>query len=263
MTQRLDSGSDNLETLSWQYQPGPNFRGFPWDGHKLPFKFTFEGISGSLDKGGDIILYRRETEQGKLEKTILTGKGSIYFCPVEPFHHPADASQHLLINFDQQVLLEPRATRKIFLTFPIEIALILVRKGAGETVLDLFSLLQPKLSLYGTVKNGLVCRYWQSNIHQEIPHLNPLAEGVLQLIINNSGNRWTEISKAVFSAQGMKIYFDAQLVAMQATMKINNEITAETAFIDGPLKKGMRKAPEQFSASLLKLPGRLVMEEGY
>jgi len=263
MTENKDSGLTNLETLSWHYQPGSPFSALPWGPHKLPVKLALDDLSLSLEKSGTGYRYRREDQYGSVEKLVQSGKGEIYLCPVEPFHYPAGISQHLLLELEHPVLLEPRKSAKLFLTAPLEIAVNYTHKRSEEAVLDRFSFLKPKIALYGSVKNGLVCRYWQSSIHENIPHLNPLAEAVLQLTINNGSNRWAEVSQVVLSAQAMKIYYNQKLVAMQATMKINNDLTAETTFIDEPLKAGMRKAPEQFSARLLSLPGRMVMEEGY
>ncbi len=263
MTENQDSNLSNLETLSWHYQPGQSFSALPWGPHRLPVKLALDDLSLSLEKSGTGYLYRREDQSGSVEKLVQSGKGEIYLCPVEPFHYPAGISQHLLLELAHPVLLEPRKSAKLFLTAPLDIAVNYTRKRGEDAVLDRFSFLKPKLSLYGPVKSGLICRYWLSTIHENIPHLNPLAEAVLQLKINNGGNRWAEVSQVVFSAQAMKIYYNPQLVAMQATMKINNDLTAETTFIDEPLKAGMRKAPEQFSARLLSLPGRMVMEEGY
>ena len=263
MTENQGSNLTNLETISWKYQPGPTISSFPWGPHRLPVKLALDDLFLSLEKSGTGYLYHRKDQNGTVEKTLLAGNGEIYLCPVEPFHHPAGISQHLLLEFDQPVLLAPRSNDKINLTFPVEIAVMFNHKRSGETALDIFSFTPPKLALYGSLKHGLVCRYWQSVIHHDIPHLNPAVEGVMPLTINNSGNRWSEVKQALFSAQAMKIYYNKQLVAMQATMKINSEITAETSVIDEPFKTGMHKAPEQFSAGLLKLPGRLVMEEGY
>jgi uncharacterized protein len=264
MTEHQDTGFDNIETLSWQYQQGSSFSALPWGPHRPPVKLVLDdALSLTLEKSGAGYLYRREDQGGSIEKLIQCSKGEIYLCPVEPFHYPAEISHYLLLDFEHPVLLEPRNSVKLFLTAPLEIAVVFKHKRSDEAVLDRFGFLKPKLTLYGTVKNGLVCRYWKSSIHESVPHLNPLTEAVLQLKINNSSNRWAEVSQAVFSAQAMKIYYNQHLVALQAMMKINNELTAETTFIDEPLKAGMRKAPEQFSARLLSLPGRLVMEEGY
>ena len=263
MTQHKDSVFDTTEVINWQHQDKQTFGAFPWGPHRLPLKLVLDNLAISLVKNGNQYLYRREGQGDSVEKTLLAVNGEIYLCPVEPFHHPAGVSQHLLLQFDHPVLLAPRSNEKINLTFPLEIAVMFNHKQFGETALDIFSFTLPKLALYGSLKHGLVCRYWQSVIHHDIPHLNPAAEGVMALTINNSGNRWSEVKQALFSAQAMKIYYNKQLVAMQATMKINNEITAETSVIDEPFKTGMHKAPEQFSAGLLKLPGRLVMEEGY
>jgi hypothetical protein len=263
MTEKQDSNLNNLETLSWHYQPGPSFSALPWGPHRLPVKLALDGLFLSLEKRGTGYLYRREDQNGSVEKLVQSGKGEIYLSPVEPFNYPAGINQHLLLELEHPVLLESRKSAKLFLTAPLEIAVNYTYKRNEEALLDRFSFLKPKLALYGTVRNGLICRYWQSSIHESIPHLNPLAEAVLQLTINNGSNRWAEVSQVVLSAQAMKIYYNQHLVAMQAKMKVNNELTAETSFIDEPLKAGMRKAPEQFSARLLSLPGRLVMEEGY
>jgi uncharacterized protein len=263
MKQNQDNGYDNLETVSWQYQAERSISAFPWGPHSLPVKLSLGDLSLAFEKSGEGFLYRREDQSGSVEKSVLAGKGEIYLCPVEPFHHPAGVSQHLLLEFDHPVLLEPRSNTTINLTFPLEIAVIFDHKKSGEAVLDVFSFITSKLTLYGNVKSGLICRYWQSSIHHDLPHLNPAVEGLMRLTISNSGSRWAEVKQALFSAQAMKLYYNKQLVAMQGGMKINSIITAETSVVDEPLKTGMSKAPEQFSAGLLRLPGRLVMEEGY
>jgi uncharacterized protein len=262
----IQDSKGNLEktgTISWEYKPNHGVSGFPWGPHRLPVKIEVDGISIGMERTEGGYLYNREDQSGKYEKKIIADKGSFYLSPVEPMHHPPGVSKHLLIKLDQPLILEPRSNQSHYLTFPLEIASVFNRKRVGETVLDVFSLHKTKLTLYGSFKRGLICRFWQSNVFSAIPSVNPLEEGIIQLTINNSGNRWAEVKQAVFSAQAMKIYYSAQLAAMQAIMKINSEITAETAFVDEPLKPGMHKAPEQFNVRLLSLSGRLVMEEGY
>ncbi len=263
MSESKDTGFDNVESIIWQYQPSQPLSTPPWGPHQLPVKMVLDGLSLSLEKGDTGYYYRREDQSSSVEKLVRAGKGEIYLCPVEPFHQPEGVSRHLLLEFEQPVLIEPRKSIKIYLTAPLEIAVVLTLKRNDETVLDLLSFLKPKLTLYGSIKTGLVCRYWKSNIYDAVPQVNPLREGVMQLSINNNGNRWAEIKQAVFSAQDMKIYYNTQLSAMQAIMRINSELTAETTFIDKPLMAGMNKATEQFSSKLPGLAGRLVMEDGY
>lgn len=85
----------------------------------------------------------------------------------------------------------------------------------------------------------------------------------MKLDIQNQAGKWTEIKRAVFSAQGMKIFFSSHQVSLQALMRILSETTAETSFTDEALQPGMSRALEQYSGRLLNLPAKMVMEEGY
>lgn len=258
------SGADKeFRVVTWEHKPGVKDSGFPWGPHKPPIGFNFSEASIELEKGKNSIFYRRSGLGESVEKIILSSRGRFYFSPVEPLHIPAEASMHLMVELEQPLLIEPKSAREIMITFPLEIGSVYERRNSGQSILDLFTLTKPKLSLYGGVKTGLVCKYWRSPVHLVLPAVNPLEEGVIRLKINNGGGRWAEVSRVVFSAHAMKIYYNTGLVAMQAIMKINNETTAETSFLDRPLQPGMNRALEQFSLKMLGLPGRMVMEEGY
>ena len=61
----------------------------------------------------------------------------------------------------------------------------------------------------------------------------------MELTLRNNTSDWASISKAVFSAYGMKLYYDAD-VFMKARMDIRSKSTADTSFelrhISGELK---------------------------
>ncbi len=249
--------------ISWHYSSGQNNPGFPWGPHKIPLQMEFAGVSLFLEKKEGRIIYFRQGMGEEYSKEILAEKGSFVLTPVEPFHLPVGVGTHLLIDFSRSVVIEPRSSKTVFATFPLELACAITHKQAGEHILDVFALSRPKFTLYGSIRNGLVCKYWKSDTYISIPRLNPLEQGVISINIQNSSGRWTEINKAVFSAPGMKIYYGPELVSLKASMKISNEYTAETVFFDEPLKKGMHKALEKFSQRFLSLSAKTVMEEGY
>jgi len=257
------SGVKEIQPITWTYDSEQKNEGFPWGPHKLPLNMYFEGFSLVVENLEQGIYYRRDGRDACVEKTMLTEKGNVLLSPVEPFHRPVGISTHLLVEFDRQVVIEPRSTRSILVTFPLELACAVKKQGTGTHVLEIFSLSRTKFTLYGSIRNGLICKYWKSSVYHSIPKVNPIEQGVMQLSIQNTSSRWVELNKAAFSAQGMKIYYSPYLVSMKATIKIINDFSAETNFLDEPLKKGMNKAFEQFTARLISLPAKTVMEEGY
>ncbi len=262
---KKDAGTvEAFKNIKWQYSPEESKDGFPWGPHKLPVELSFQGVSLALQKHEGELIYHREGVAGSNEKLILADQGNLLLSPVEPFHIPSALSTHLLVELEQPVVIEPRHTKSIIVTFPVELAAVYFRrKSDGERILDIFTLNQTKYTLYGSIKSGMVCKYWKSAVYSSIPPVNPIEQGVMKIEIQNQGAKWAEVQKILFGAQGMKIYYSPRLVCLQAVMKIGSEVTAETSFIDKPLQAGMKKALELFSARFLSLPGRTVMEEGY
>lgn len=263
MTKKKSKVTEVAPALSWAHRDGNENEGLPWGPHKLPLSIDLEDVSIVVEEQGHGYSYRREGLGESIEKTILVDKGSFYISPVEPLHKPAGISTHLLIELEQPLLVEPKATRSAYLTFPLELAAVVEKHRGGEHLLDIISFCNSKYTLYGGVRSGLLCRYWKSALYNSLPSLNPLKEGIMKIELQNTMSSWGEVKKLVFSAYGMKIYYGPDLVSLKASLKINNEITAETSFDDQPVKPGMRKALEQYSSRLISLAGRTVMEEGY
>jgi len=263
MDNKQKTAPETTVQISWAHQPGQSGGGFPWGPHKVPVKLSFEGISLALEKQEAGMHYRRSSNGENYEKKIFAQKGRFFLSPVEPFHKPVGISTHLLVEFTQPVLLEPRASRNVMVTFPLELASAIAQTRDGGKVLDIFSLSPAKFTLYGSIRSGLICRYWKSEVYGKLPVVNPVLEGIMEINVQNTSGRWAEINKAAFSAQGMKIYFNPYLVSLKASIKIINDYSAETSFIDEPLRKGMDKALEQFTPRLIGLPAKTLMEEGY
>jgi hypothetical protein len=159
-------------------------------------------------------------------------------------------------------LIEPEATKKIFSTYPIEIGVFISTKTAVE-VLDIFTLVRQKLTLYGDPRSGVICKYWRSTVYSSAPSVNPLHEGIVELSIKNTTKGWVKVTKAIFNAYGMKIYYRDDLVAMQATMKILPGNLAETEFVDAPIEPGMKKSLELYTVRKLAVKTtKFVMEAG-
>ena len=230
--------------------------------HRFPFKIGTEDFSISVEKETNSFIYKRERGKDKIEKILLVDSGEMLINPVEPVNLPKKVTTHLLVEFDKTVLVGPKEKKNIILSFPVEIGVFLT-SAKGPKMLDVFSLVEPKYTLYGHQKKGVLCRYWKSEVYIFQPEFHPFYKGVLELIITNTTSRWFELTKVVLNVYGMRIYYSPQLVSVKAEMKITRLGIAEVVCRDTPLKKGMKKSVEIYTS--VSLPGvqtKFLMEEG-
>lgn len=230
--------------------------------YDIPFELEKEGIALSLEKEGEGFMYRSAYAGARLEKILRARTGNVFINPIEPLNTPKELTSNLLIEFERAIVIEPEATTKIFITHPIEIGVFIATETAVE-VLDIFTLVRQKLTLYGDPRGGFICKYWKSNVYSVLPSVNPLQEGVVELSIKNTTRDWVTVTKAVFNAYGMKIYYRKDLVAMKAFMKILPGKLAETDFVDAPLRSGMKKSLELYTVRKLAVKTtKFIMEAG-
>ena len=220
--------------------------------HDIPCRIASDGIRLELRREEAFTHYTRVCREEQTEKILLAKNARILINPAEPVNKPREITSYLLINFNRNVAVEPRGRYKIYLTFPVAIGVFLQQSGITE-VLDIFTLAAQKYSLYGDPHSGVICRYWESEIFSSMPPVHPLHEGVMELTLHNTGDTWTEVTKSVFNAYGMKIYYSSGLVAMKARMRITNAKSAETVFRDSPLSKNMKKSLELYTVRKLSV----------
>lgn len=231
--------------------------------YKIPFKFDeHKDISFSVEKEGDYFIYRRECLEERFEKVLAMSTGDIIINPIEPLTKPKEITPYFMIKLERGLMVEPKVTKTIFLSFPIEIG-VYISSNKNIRHLDSFSLVKSKYTLYGDPRHGLICKYWNSDIYASMPIADPFQEGIMELKVSNNYTKWVEITQAVFNAYGMKIYYDNQKVSMRAKMKIGGTSLAETEFIDSPIESGMKKSLEIYMVKKLLLPtSSFIMELG-
>ncbi len=98
--------------------------------------------------------YRRESYSERFEKMLLAEKGQFFLNPVEPFHKPVGISTHLMVEFARPVIVEPRSSEDVLVTFPLELACAVKQKQAGAKILEIFSLSRSKFTFYGSIRSG-------------------------------------------------------------------------------------------------------------
>ncbi len=230
--------------------------------HGIPLKILKDGMCISIEKVQENLLYRRAWLDEKVEKILISNNGKILINPVEPVNKPREITAYLLIEFEKDITIKPKAARSIFLKFPVEIGIFIYENKDFE-ILDILTLAKQKFALYGDPRNGVICRHWKSDVYSSKPTGNPVYEGVVQLNITNTTTEWNQVTKAVFNAYGMKIYYSDDMVSMKANMKVLGEGIAETDFVDSPLKEGMKKSQELYTTRKLPvITTKFVMEWG-
>ncbi len=231
--------------------------------YDVPFSIKEKDLSIEISKADYGFLYSRQlADQPAKEKVILSKKPRLIINPVEPLNHPKHITNYLLLEFDKKISIAPHEEQSFYVTFPIEIGIFIFTKQDFEPFDDI-SLIPAKYSLYGDPRIGTVTRYYKTSIYAEIPEVDPLRQGVVHLTIKNSDSQWNTISKLVLNAFGMKLYFNEKVVQLFASMKILNEITAETDCYTPHSEKGFRKAMELYkSRKITMLTTKFVMMEG-
>ncbi len=211
--------------------------------------YTDDAVSVRLEKTSELPRYVRFCRGEKAEKALPSGRGTIVINPVEPVNLPLPLTRHLEIAF-LPISLQPGASQKLFLSFPLEIGVFL-EAGGDVHVLDLFSLSTTKFSLYGSPDAGLITRWHTSGLHTAQPVVSRYQEGILELTIRNSSPETVDVSRAVFDSDSMHLFY-GDLVEMAGDMEVYSPMIARTTVRNLPPRAGMERCIELYTAK--KIP---------
>lgn len=234
-----------------------------FDLYNFPIELEKEGIRILCKEEQErVVIYRRIIGDEEVKKVLLVKDGQISINPIEPLNTPKRITPYILIEFENPLMIEPKVSKSIFITFPIEIG-VFVTGNKYHEILDIFSLVKKKFTLYGSPRGGYVCKWWKTKVFSSMPSVNLINEGILDLKIMNETQNWVQLTRGVFNAYGMKIYFNNDIVSAKATMSISPHEIAETDFVNAPLIKNMKKALEVYTVSKLSITSaKFTMSEG-
>ncbi|WP_342304697.1 DUF432 domain-containing protein [Methanolobus sp. ZRKC5] len=235
-----------------------------FDTYHPPFTVEVEDTVITVEKQGNNLIYRRMFEgEEETELVLLNNDGDILINPIEPVNLPNKLTSSLLIDFKRPALIRPGDRKKIYLTFPVEIGVFVSDKAGNYEVIDIFTFSRVKFTLYGSHNAGLICRHWESDVFTKMPETNVLHEGYIELEIINDSNHLMEVTKAVFNAYGMKIYYGKKRIVMNASMRIINKLLAETDFSTNPTTSRFKRSMELYTSRKLMISGtKGIMEFG-
>lgn len=219
------------------------------------------GISVETTTEGQFTLYERIAPSGRVERRLGVSRGEITINPVEPVNLPQEVTNTIEFHFTP-IAMGPLSEVNVFLTFPVEIGVFSESEGI-YTLIDVFSLAQPKYSLYGTPEKGVITRHVETGVYHEPPRVNPLEEGILALAIRNTGRDWVWVSRAVFESPSLRIFYGPH-AAISAEMMVYSRILGETWITKTPPKEGMEEAVRVFPTKKSLVPEKpsYLMEYG-
>jgi hypothetical protein len=184
----------------------------------------------------------------------------IYVQPSEPFAQGLDTT-FLLLKLREPLHLLPESSLNGYVSFPLSLSLFVSDKEDKIHHIDTFSILKPKLALYGNPHNGIICRYWETSFSSEIPDEKLFSTGILELNINNPTSSKVEVSQLVLNFSYMEIYFKPTTCKTSARVKIISDKFAETEFITPSGLDGYEKSIDLIPTKILT-SSKYLMEFG-
>ncbi|MCD6111348.1 MAG: DUF432 domain-containing protein [Thermoplasmata archaeon] len=229
--------------------------------YRLPFALEIPGLKLSLAPEGDGFLYRRVQGDECVEKLIFPGeRATVKLLPVEPVNLPGGLAQQLHISFKKPLLLPPRGNALVCLVFPVEVG-VFVKAGTLYKVVDIFTLARQKLTFVGDFEKGRVSKYYESDLHTEIPPVSPLKEGVLRLRLRNRSGEWQNVERVSIPAEDIKIFYGPNLVSMTAEGVMMKGEIVKLEVKETPLKRGMKPSAELYRpGAFKKMTKKLLVE---
>ncbi|MGD2248870.1 MAG: DUF432 domain-containing protein [Candidatus Methanofastidiosia archaeon] len=206
---------------------------------------TLDTVTIKTYKKSGLPYYSRTPDTQK----ALSSPSTILVHPVEPVTQPKEITHYYLVELDSPLHIASKDTITLFLTFPIEIGIYASSKPSIHPI-DTFTLTNPKYTLYGPPEKGIVCKWWKSPLYSNKPSVNPAVEGIMKVIITSESDQWTTLTKIVFNAYHMKLYYST-FAFMNAAVKVDS-YTVRTTILETPLDNTMERATELYR--LRKIP---------
>lgn len=226
-----------------------------------PVTIEQDGLKLEFTSSAMTIEYRRDLSGDTVEKVLLTDRCSIFLTPVEPVNLPRNITSHLLVEFDRPTMVPPGESRMVYGTLPVEFG-VFASRGERTELLDVFSLVTPKYTLYGAPNDGHICRHWKTVLSPETPSTNPLRESIMEINLKNATPGWTELRYAVFNVHSMKILYAPDRSLVRASVRVTRPGMVETDFVETASGEGMTLAPEIFRMRKTAVMSKKFVMEG-
>ncbi len=184
---------------------------------------------------GRYIYERYESDRNiVVSKLIDSIIDSLTLCiyPLVPIYTPNQTyyAKHVMIKLKEPLVVNTKSTMEFYLKIPVEVGVFYKYDDNGIMMIDVFALRLLKYALYGTSDNGLICRYYESNVFFNMPRIEPFKECIARIRLSNYLGKPATVSMLVIPVEGIDLWYDgtdALLDTVSATIKQgikNNDI---------------------------------------
>ncbi|MCE4607233.1 MAG: DUF432 domain-containing protein [Desulfurococcales archaeon] len=216
--------------------------------------------------GRDLKKYERLTDNNEVAfSAVLPGDSVLLAEPSLPIFLPFQyESEALMIRLKEPVYVTPNYTAIFYLEAPFD---IVVYDEDGE-IIDIFTMENPKYSLYGDPNNGVVCRYGKSSVHVSEEDV-PLTRGVLPVKVRNSFNTTLKVTLIVIPYRLLKTYYsqNGRVYYSVAKVELEDKNRAVVYASKEAPRKGLRQSKiDPFKRKGIFIPtevGRFELEWGF
>ncbi|MEB3779761.1 MAG: DUF432 domain-containing protein [Desulfurococcales archaeon] len=216
------------------------------------------------------LVYERLQGQEVKASSIMHTIRDVRIVPAPPFYLPVEnLTTCIMLDLNPPLVIAPRAVVNINIGFIVDLVVV---SGTDKnfTIIDVFDPGEvPKLSLYGSVDEGVICRYSKT--------LNPSIKKpgytISTLSIINSTDNVVKVTTVVAPLQRMKVYYKPgswDSMASTMVMTIKGSDTAEVELeeprrIEGMLLSPASRAPRhiQIIPQQLMAAAKFTMQWGF
>ena len=156
----------------------------------------------------NVFKYYRKYGDNRLSKKIVVKEVNLGIYPLPPLNQKYFISNTIYLRLKSTVTLSPKEKATVYFKAPIDIGVVLYKDNVN-TIIDRVTLTREKYAIYGPVENGLICRFYITDVYHEEPEIT-MGEAVVKVEIDNVSNYFIELSKIVIPVAGINIFYKGE-----------------------------------------------------
>lgn len=199
-------------------------------------------------------IYRRFLGHELVIEQILSISSKDYtisVIPIPPVTMPSKISEHVMLKLKIPLIIDSGGQLEKYTTMPIELAVI--RKNDDSrllpSVIDTFSVGNPKYTLYGEPDNGLIARFHQIMLYDSLDRVpyssNNFDQAKIKISITNRTETPIKLNRIVLPASQMNFFYDDDnIVYLESLeMEIQSNLRALISLLNLSPYSGARPVP--------------------
>lgn len=193
-------------------------------------------------------MYRRFRESEVTREVLIPEPGGkkLHVYPAPPVIEYQEVTKHVLLRMPEPVVLSPGESVTFYATTPVDVLVDIEAEGERQTI-DWFMPAKFKLSVYGTIDEGLLCRSYHTKLSRDISLGLDDGEAVFKLVLRNSMKKPVTLTKLVLPAEQMSLYYDDERAFLEdVEVVVKSGAEAQVNLLNRPPVSGLAKAPTVF-----------------